>query len=191
MFQDKGYGPRIVKVDEVGRNLKTSAPDIFAIGDCAQQREPIGKRRAVEAVWYTGRMMGETVARTICGIPMEYRPGHWFNSAKFFDIEYQTYGWVSGTHGKDPEEQQWHWRHPDEHLCLTLSYHAESRMLLGMNAFGIRMRHEVIDRWLTDKLTIDQVLPRLGEANFDPEWYGRHEAAIRHAFSPKTQEIHD
>jgi len=22
---------------------------------------------------------------------MEYKPGHWFNSAKFFDIEYQTY----------------------------------------------------------------------------------------------------
>jgi hypothetical protein len=21
-------------------------------------------------------------------------PGHWFNSAKFLDIEYQTYGWV-------------------------------------------------------------------------------------------------
>ena len=24
-----------------------------------------------------------------------YRPGHWFNSAKFFDIEYQTYGLVA------------------------------------------------------------------------------------------------
>ena len=36
--------------------------DIYAIGDCAEQKEPIGLERAVEAVWYTGRMMGETVA---------------------------------------------------------------------------------------------------------------------------------
>ncbi len=40
--------------------------------------------------------MGETVAQTICDNKTEYKPGHWFNSAKFLDIEYQTYGWVFG-----------------------------------------------------------------------------------------------
>jgi hypothetical protein len=30
----------------------------------------------------------------LTGTPTEYKPGHWFNSAKFLDIEYQTYGWV-------------------------------------------------------------------------------------------------
>ena len=54
-------------------------------------------RRPIEAVWYTGRMMGETLAQTICGNRIAYNPGHWFNSAKFFDIEYQTYGWVHGS----------------------------------------------------------------------------------------------
>ncbi len=78
----------------VNRILETNIKDVYAIGDCAQQREPIGNRPPVEAVWYTGRMMGETLAQTICGKPFEYNPGNWFNSAKFFDIEYQTYGWV-------------------------------------------------------------------------------------------------
>jgi NAD(P)H-nitrite reductase large subunit len=36
----------------VDRLLQTSVPDVYAIGDCAQQREPIGERKSVEAVWY-------------------------------------------------------------------------------------------------------------------------------------------
>jgi NADPH-dependent 2,4-dienoyl-CoA reductase/sulfur reductase-like enzyme len=171
----------------VDRFLRTNFPDVFAIGDCAQQRTPIGKRRAVEAVWYTGRMMGETVAHNLCGEPMEYRPGNWFNSAKFFDIEYQTYGWVSGALERDPGELQFHWKHPEKHLCLTVSYCETTRALLGINTFGIRLRHEVVDRWLTQKLPVDQALARLGEANFDPEGYRRYESAIQTAFAAETK----
>jgi NADPH-dependent 2,4-dienoyl-CoA reductase/sulfur reductase-like enzyme len=69
---------------------------IFTIGDCAEQREAIGLRRPIEAVWYTGRMMGEVLAQTLTGNPTAYT-GNWFNSAKFLDIEYQTYGWVWAT----------------------------------------------------------------------------------------------
>ena len=79
----------------VNRNLETNISDVYAIGDCAQQREAIGNRKPVEAVWYTGRMMGEAVAQSICGNPTAYHPGNWFNSAKFFDIEYQTYWTLS------------------------------------------------------------------------------------------------
>jgi len=68
----------------VNQNLETNIPNIYAIGDCAQQHKAFGNRKPVEAVWYTGRMMGEAVAQTICGNPTEYKPGNWFNSAKFF-----------------------------------------------------------------------------------------------------------
>lgn len=173
----------------VDRYLKTNVPDVYAIGDCAQQRIPIGKRRVVEAVWYTGRMMGETLARTICGQDMEYKPGHWFNSAKFFDIEYQTYGWVSGARSRDPEEQHFHWRHPEKLLCLTVAYDGKTRKLLGINTFGIRMRHEVINRWLTEGIEIDRAVERLGEANFDPEQYHHYEEDILQAFTSKTEHI--
>lgn len=169
--------------------LKTNLPDVYAIGDCAQQRSPIGKRRAVEAVWYTGRMMGETVAQTLCGNPTPYRPGHWFNSAKFFDIEYQTYGWVSGEPHGSETEFQFHWRHPSEKVCLTLAYERDSGKFLGINAFGIRMRHTVLDRWLSEGLNIDQVIPRLGEANFDPEFYTRYEPLIREKFQTQMKPI--
>ena len=173
----------------VDRFLRTNAPDVYAIGDCAQQRSPIGKRRLVEAVWYTGRMMGETVAQTICGYPIEYTPGHWFNSAKFFDIEYQTYGWVFSEGNKGSDEIHFHWRHPEEKICLTLAYEANSRRFLGINTFGIRMRHKVIDQWLTDEIEVDQVVGQLSEANFDPELYGSYEAQIQNEFISHRKQL--
>jgi NADH oxidase (H2O2-forming) len=161
----------------VNRLLETSVKDIYAIGDCAEQREAIGRRRPIEAVWYTGRMMGEAIAQTICGNPMEYNPGHWFNSAKFMDVEYQTYGWVSGARQPDFEEQ-FHWRHPKEMICVTIAYHKDTDVFLGINTFGIRMRHEIFDRWLNEGRKVDEVIMYLKDANFDPEFYKQHESAI-------------
>ncbi|MET7029673.1 NAD(P)/FAD-dependent oxidoreductase [Sediminicola luteus] len=163
---------------KVNRMLETNIKDIYAIGDCAEQHEPIGNRRPVEAVWYTGRMMGEAIAQTICGNPTPYNPGHWFNSAKFLDIEYQTYGWVFSERNRKPYEEHFHWRHKDEKACVTISFHKGTKEFLGINTFGIRMRHEIVDRWLTDGKSIDHVMAHLKDANFDPEFYDTYEASI-------------
>ena len=171
---------------KVNRFLETNVADIYAIGDCAEQHEPIGNRRPIEAVWYTGRMMGETVAQTICGNKLEYKPGHWFNSAKFLDIEYQTYGWVFSERGKKEEEQHFHWRHPKENICITMAYHKETNLFLGLNTFGIRMRHEVFDRWLTEERSADYVMEHLADANFDPEFFKHHEKNIMAAYNNDT-----
>ncbi|WP_394974782.1 NAD(P)/FAD-dependent oxidoreductase [uncultured Croceitalea sp.] len=174
----KDSGIELGKGIKVNRFLETSAKDVYAIGDCAEQHEAIGNRRPIEAVWYTGRMMGETVAQTICGNKLEYKPGHWFNSAKFLDIEYQTYGWVFSSRGKQDYEEQFHWRHPSEKICITVSFHKETNLFLGINTFGIRMRHEIFDRWLTKGRDIDYVMEHLADANFDPEFYKQYEKEI-------------
>jgi len=168
---------------KVNRYLETNIKDIYAIGDCAEQHEPIGNRRPIEAVWYTGRMMGETLAQTLCGNRIEYKPGHWFNSAKFLDIEYQTYGWVFSDNGKKEYESHFHWRHPKEKICITVAYHAESNQFLGINTFGIRMRHEVFDRWLTENQSVSYVMEYLKDANFDPEFYTQYETDIIKKFN--------
>ena len=178
---------------EIGRGVKvnnyleTNIPNVYAIGDCAEQHEAIGNRRPIEAVWYTGRMMGETLAQTICGNRMAYKPGHWFNSAKFLDIEYQTYGWVWAE--LKAYEQQFHWKHEDDTKCITVSYHKETNEFLGINTFGIRMRHETFDKWLTEKREIDFVMNHLSEANFDPEFYKHYEAQILSAFNNQLQTV--
>tara|TARA_R110002049_G_scaffold122465_2_gene277294 strand:+ start:4082 stop:5386 length:1305 start_codon:yes stop_codon:yes gene_type:complete len=174
---------------KVNRYLETNIPDIYAIGDCAEQHEGIDQRKPIEAVWYTGRMMGETLAQTICGNKMQYKPGHWFNSAKFLDIEYQTYGWVFGELGRPDYEKHFHWKHEDDTKCITVAYHKDTNEFLGINTFGIRMRHETFDKWLTEKRDVDYVITHLPEANFDPEFYSHYEADILSAYNKTLQTI--
>jgi len=160
----------------VDQYLSTNLASVYAIGDCAELREPLSHRNAIEAVWYVGRMMGETLAQSLTKTPTAYTPGHWFNSAKFFDIEYQTYGQISPQ--SHPEENHFCWKHPSENYMVRLAYHPISRLFLGINTFGIRMRHEVFDRWLNDQATIETVMANLSQANFDPEFYTQYEPQI-------------
>lgn len=171
----------------VNRYLETSIPDVYAIGDCVQHREDINQRKSVEAVWYTGRIMGETVAQTLTGNRIKYEPGHWFNSAKFFDIEYQTYGWVLPK--PIPNVSHFHWQHEKELKAITIAYIKDSGEFVGINTFGIRMRQEVFNKWLTEKKSIEHVLANLRLANFDPEFFDRHEKEIFRSFKKNLQEI--
>ncbi len=168
----------------VNEYLETSVPDVYAIGDCAQRREPLPERRPLEQVWYTGRMMGETLAQTICGNRTAYQPGEWFNSAKFFDIEYQTYGWVRS----EPEEgvETFYWEHADGKMSFRLNYWQESGQIKGINVFGFRQRHEIWDQWLREKRDADYVMENLPIANFDPEFFKQHESSIIQQYNQET-----
>lgn len=174
---------------KVNRFLETNIPDVYAIGDCAEQHEGIGLRRPIEAVWYTGRMMGETLAQTICGNKTAYKPGHWFNSAKFFDIEYQTYGWVNSSRNKPNYEEHFHWKHEDDTKCITIAFEKNTNIFLGINTFGIRMRHEIFDKWLTEKKDLDYIMNHLTKANFDPEFYKRYERDILATYTSRLKVV--
>lgn len=156
--------------------LETTAPDVFAIGDCAQMMNPQEGRRPIEAIWYTGRMMGETVAHTICGNRTAYVPRLWFNSAKFLDIEYQVYGTVLA-HPKE-NHAQLYWEHDDGRKSIRLVFDRDSKAILGFNLMGIRYRHEVCEKWILEKASVETVLQNLGLANFDPEFFKEYEADV-------------
>lgn len=166
----------------VDRSLRTSVPDVFAAGDCAEIVMPGGKN-LVQQVWYTGKKQGEFVAEVIAAgeagarAPV-YEPGIWFNSAKFFDLEYQTYGRVNG---KVPGEESLFWEHASGKKSVRI-VHAGGQVI-GFNLMGIRWRHEVCERWIAEGRGLDHVVARLGEAGFDPEFYARHEHEIGAAFA--------
>ena len=168
----------------MNRYLETNSPDVYAIGDCAEQHKAIGHRPPIEAVWYTGRMMGETIAQTICGNKTAYKPGQWFNAAKFIDIEYQTYGWVWAETKEN--EERFYWEHKDGDKCIHISFNKTTREFIGINTFGIRMRHAFFNRVLDDKKTIDHVLAHLSDANFDPEFYKLYEPEIVAKFNKEN-----
>lgn len=169
---------RGILVDE---NLQTNIDGVYAIGDCAQLKNPPSHRRPIEAVWYVGRMMGETVARTVTGNPTKYQPGVWFNSAKFFDIEYQNYGTVLPVcpDGSD----SFYWECDDQEKCMKIIYIKDTLEVQGVNLFGIRNRHEVWNEWLSEKKSLDFIIANLPEANFDPEFFTHWEGEIQEKFN--------
>lgn len=172
----------------VNEYLQTNIPDVYAIGDCVERTYELPGRRNIEQVWYTGRMMGEVVAQTICDAKTKYEPGPWFNSAKFFDIEYQTYGNV-GSKLKTNEEE-YYWEHQSGIKAIHFTWDKTNHQFLGINVFGIRLRHEKFDAWLREKRSIQFVLSHLAEANFDPEFFEHHENEIVKGFENEFPAYH-
>lgn len=164
--------------------LQTNAPDVYAIGDCAEMQQPDPGRRAIEPVWYTGRMMGENVAHNILGKKTAYQPGIWFNSAKFFDIEYQIYGHVPVQFNAG--EASLYWEHPDGKKSIRIVYDQASSAVLGFNLMGIRYRQEVCERWIQGKTPLENVLQDLSLANFDPEFFPEYEAPLLEKYRAET-----
>ncbi|MFZ1703537.1 MAG: FAD/NAD(P)-binding oxidoreductase [Saprospiraceae bacterium] len=157
----------------VNEYLETSSKDIYAIGDCAELIQPDTKRKSIEAVWYAGRQMGQTVAKTICGETTKYHQGVWYNSAKFFDIEYQTYGEIPVRASE--QIQSLYWQHPTENKSIRINFDKKTKAVTGFNLMGIRYRQEVCVSWIEQKTNIEEVLSNLSLANFDPEFYDIYE----------------
>ena len=173
LLQDSGIEVNSgVLVDDY---LRTSNEDIYAIGDTAELRNPPAGRRAIEPVWYAGRIMGETVANNICNEPEAYDPGIWFNSAKFFDLEYQTYGFVPPT----PKEgyDSFYWQDIKSERAIRL-VHNSDKQLVGINSLGLRLSHEVCEGWIKEGKTLDFALANLALINFDQELHRKFEKDI-------------
>lgn len=169
----------------VNEFLETNIPDVYAAGDCAELRQPQPGRKTIEAVWYTGRMMGETVAHNmVAESRVPYNPGIWFNSAKFFDIEYQVYGDIQA---KLLENQATlYWEHSDGKKSIRLNFEKERGRIVGFNLMGVRYRHEVCERWIRTGTHVEEVLQRLGLANFDPEFSSQHEEELVQLYNRQT-----
>ncbi len=162
----------------VNEFLETNLRDVYAIGDCAQHRTPPNGRKPLEQIWYSGRIMGETLAQTLTGKRTAYRPGIFFNSAKFFDIEYQTYGDLANFLPAEGHEFTFYWQHPSANIALPINYRRDNQAVTGVNVLGMRQRQAVWERWLTEGRPIKYVMEHLPQANFDPEFFRQHEVAI-------------
>ncbi len=160
----------------VNEFLETSIPDVYAIGDCAEFTKPGIGYRQIDQLWYTGRHQGKTLARTICGAREPYDKPLFFNSAKFFSIEYQTYGTVVAN--PDDSIASLVWISDRKKELIRINYQKSDNKVTGFNLLGVRFRHAVCEKWFLENRTIDYVLTHLQEANFDPEFYPRYEPAL-------------
>ena len=140
--------------------LRTSAEGVWAAGDCAQLREPPPGVRAIEPIWYTARLQGATAGLGMAGRPRAYAPGVFFNSAKFFDLEWQVYGQTSG------EGADWEWTDGRRSVRIR---HLDGAVT-GVSALGVRLRQTVCSRWIGERWAVDRAVADLSTARFDPEF---------------------
>ncbi len=164
-----GTGIEVNRGIVVNEYLQTNYANIYAAGDCAEMRSPVAGRKSIEPVWYVGRMMGEALGQTLAGKKKAYNPGPWFNSAKFFDIEYQTYGTVDAEESES--QKHFFWKQKGENQFITVAYHQESLVFQGINSFGVRLRHEYFDRMLRAEKAVGDVVGGISAADFDAEFH--------------------
>jgi NADPH-dependent 2,4-dienoyl-CoA reductase/sulfur reductase-like enzyme len=161
----------------VNAHLQTNMPSIYAVGDCVECINPVHGRKSIETLWYTGRLMGEYLGKNILHEnPPPYEPGIYFNSAKFFDVEYQIYGDVPTSFSESYGTV--FWKHPTNYKSIRLVFNARNDEFIGCCVLGIRFRQEVCEKWIKEKWKISEVLPVLSEANFDSEFSTRYEREL-------------
>lgn len=165
----------------VNEYLETNIPNIYAAGDCAQLGSSKTTQAAVEQLWYTGKMQAETLANTICGNRTAYERGIWFNSAKFFDIEFQSYGKVPSVLPK--EQHSFYWEHKKGKISFRANFNQSDQSVIGFNFMGIRFRQVIAEQWIREKRTICEVMENLNKGWFDPEFSKSHEQEVVQAFN--------
>ncbi|MFN3201526.1 MAG: NAD(P)/FAD-dependent oxidoreductase [Bradymonadia bacterium] len=162
--------------------LQTQVEGVYAVGDCAELVNPGDARNTIEQVWYTGKAQGQVAGDVISGIDRTYEQGIWFNSAKFLDLEWHTYGQVK----RDLErEKNLYWEHPSRRHSMRLVF--QDGIIKGVNAMGIRYRHRVCERWIAEERDAEYVFAHMRDANFDPEFYRKHERNIVGTFMEQVR----
>lgn len=162
--------------------LRTCDANIFAAGDAAEVALP-GGQSAVQQIWYSGRLQGElagiNLAAAIAGQnATAYDPGIYFNSARFFSLDYQTYGNVPA----EPEgTRSLLWTDERQRRLLRISYDPgqPDNPVTGFNALGVRLLHPVCENWLREKTPVQAVVRDFARAVFDPEFSARYTNQLR------------
>ena len=143
--------------------LATTTPGVWAAGDCAQLRTPPPSEPPTRPIWYTARLQGATAGLGMAGQPTSYAPGVFYNSAKFFDLEYQVYGDAT----PNDSDRTWTDGHRSVRFCT------DDGRLVGISALGVRLRAAVARGWIAEGLSMDATEGRLADLPFDPEFTRR------------------
>lgn len=176
--------PQLGRGIQVSTSFATSLPDVWAAGDCS---EFVAKGKpVVEQIWYSAKRQGELAAQAMLGDSIDYKPPIFFNSSKFFEIEYTTIGVVN----QAPKEAfHFYSRIPSSEISIRIVEHQGA--VIGFNLLGSRWNHNELERWVSDRRSLEFVIEHLDEAQFDVE-FGRIELeAVRADYrkSPSTAAV--
>ena len=155
--------PRVNRGVVVDAGFRTSLTNVYAAGDCAEIEIP-GQKQFVEQLWYSAKRQGRLAARSMAGENIRYEPPLFFNSSKFFEIEYTAVGRFTAS------MREFYYRY--EGRDTSLRFGEENGAVKAFNLMGARWNHNVLEVWIQEHYSLDAVMERLHEAQFDVE-FGR------------------
>jgi NAD(P)H-nitrite reductase large subunit len=161
--------------------LRTSAPGVFAAGDCAElERE--GAPPLNQKLWYTGVRQGEAVGRTLAGRETRYDPGIPYASAQFLFHDYLTVGWtrnapyppsaaIVGEPAPEASSLEEHFERAAGRVeSLRIAHRAGADgQVLGFSLLGSRWSAATLMRWIEERRSLGWVRAHLGQALFNEE----------------------
>ncbi len=176
-------GPRLGRGIVVDPTLQTDLDGVYACGDCAEIHTPGQERPLTELIWYSAKRQGALVARNLFGDEVTYQPPIFFNSSKFFEIEYTTVGQVMELPEGTPTIYR---RLPGKNVSQRIVH--DGTRVLGFNMLGSRWNHEVLERWVQERRSPDFCLKHLPEAQYDVEFGRAALSAMREETLPLHKE---
>ena len=141
-------------------SFRTDHKGVMAIGDCVQP--PWGVRQ----LWSAGRQHGEHAARVILGRDVDFTPTMDFNSAKFFDLDWSTYGTVPQSSDAANSRLL---IDRDGVRSIRLA-HDDSGCVVGIHALGVRLDQRVCEQWVSSRTHVNVAIANLSSAIFDAEF---------------------
>jgi len=165
----KGFtrGPALGRGVKVDPTLQTDLDGVFACGDCAEIHYPGQERPLSELIWYSAKRQGALVGRNLFGDRIPYQPPVFFNSSRFFEVEYTTVGDVMLAPDGVPTLYR---VMPGKNISQRIVHDGER--VLGFNMLGSRWNHEILERWILERRTARFCVDHLREAQYDVE-FGR------------------
>ena len=149
------------------RGHATSLGGVWAIGDCAERGDgdTLPEQGVVDTSWYAARRAAHELVAAWHGEAPGADPV-WFNSARFFELDYLTVGDAPGRHtGAAPASISL--RVPGRDVVLRITH--EQGTVRGFTAIGSRWDHEVLARWVEGRAPLDDVRGALDAAAFNGE----------------------
>jgi NAD(P)H-nitrite reductase large subunit len=159
----------------VDPSMRTSSPNIWAAGDCAEIHYPGVERPVIEQLWYTGIHQGRAAARSMLGDSVGYRRGIWYNAAQFMFADYMNIGQMKKLRANAEE-----WIHSgkyDGHKEWVIRIAHEQDQVVGFSMLGPRWDAKVLMQWIQERRSPKYCLSRLGDADFGEEFAGMNHAA--------------
>jgi NADPH-dependent 2,4-dienoyl-CoA reductase/sulfur reductase-like enzyme len=161
------HAPELGRGIKVDPTLQTNLPGVYACGDCAEIYYPGQDRPLSELIWYSAKRQGALVGRNLFGDGIRYEPPLFFNSSKFFEVEYTTVGAVMNAPDDSPTIYR---KLPGKYVSQRIVHDGER--VLGFNMLGSRWNHEVLERWVHERRSAEWVEKNLRAAQYDVE-FGR------------------